>query len=98
MGSVVAEADCGNLSIWKNGSLDKVRMEVFSLYILLSILLTIVGIVMIFNPQLVYEITQSWKNSGNSEPSEMYIWHTRLGGGVFVIVGVVCTGILVFLL
>lgn len=67
------------------------------MYILLSILLTIVGIVMIVNPQLVYEITQNWKNSGNSEPSEMYIWHTRLGGCVFVIVGIVCTGILVFL-
>lgn len=67
------------------------------MYILLGILLTIVGIVMIVNPQFVYEITQSWKNSGNSEPSEMYICLTRLGGGVLIIVGIVCTGILIFL-
>lgn len=67
------------------------------MYILLSILLTIIGIVMIVNPLLVYEITQNWKNNGNSEPSEMYIWHTRLGGGVFVIVGIICAGILIFL-
>ncbi len=67
------------------------------MYILTGVLLTVVGIVMIVNPRFVYEITQNWKNIGNSEPSEMYIWHTRFGGVIFVIVGIVCTVFLVFL-
>lgn len=67
------------------------------MYIVMGLLLIVVGIVMIVSPQLVYELTQSWKNNGNAEPSSMYIWNTRLGGVIFTIVGTVCTVILLFL-
>lgn len=66
------------------------------MYILLGILLAVVGVVMMAAPRFVYEITQSWKNDGGAEPSDMYIWHTRLGGIVFFIGGIVGTVILIF--
>ena len=66
------------------------------MYIILGILLCIVGVVMIANPRLFYDIVESWKNSGNAEPSDLYIFNTRLGGVVFFLVGIAGTVILLF--
>ena len=66
------------------------------MYVVLSMVLIIVGGVMIGNPRLFYDITESWKHNRSVEPSDWYLFHTRLGGVVFVVVGVVGVLIQVF--
>lgn len=65
------------------------------MYVILGIIVAIVGIFMLANPRGFYEVPQSWKTNGGG-PSDAYLLHTRIGGGVFLLVGVVCTAILVF--
>lgn len=65
------------------------------MYVILGIIVAIIGIFMLANPRGFYEVTQSWKTNGG-EPSDAYLLHTRIGGAVFLLVGVVCTAILVF--
>ena len=59
------------------------------MYLLLGIIFIVIGLVMLINPDLFYEITEGWKNrSVNTYPSELYVKSTRIGGGFFVIVGI----------
>ena len=57
------------------------------MYIVLGIILIIIGGMMIINPKLVWEITESWKNDRSAEPSNFYKINVRIGGGVFLLVG-----------
>ena len=66
------------------------------MYVILGIIVAVVGIIMLVNPRGVYEVTQSWKTNGG-EPSDAYLLHTRIGGAVFLLVGVVCTAVLLLL-
>ena len=56
--------------------------------ILGGILVLLMGVVMLFFPQLVYDITQSWKSSSAGEPSQLYIIATRIGGVCCLLVGI----------
>ncbi|MBE6957090.1 MAG: hypothetical protein E7450_06525 [Ruminococcaceae bacterium] len=58
------------------------------MYILGSIILLIVGVLMLCFPDGVYAITESWKAKASNGPSRLYRIHIRVGGGVFVLVGV----------
>lgn len=60
------------------------------MYKILGILFIIIGIVMEVKPDLFYQITESWKDTTNSEPSPLYIISTRVGGVAFIIVGLLC--------
>ena len=53
-----------------------------------SIILLIVGLFLLFCPGIVYEITESWKNSTSTEPSDLYRLHIRIGGIVCTLIGV----------
>ena len=66
------------------------------MYVILGIIVAVVGIIMLVNPRGVYEVTQSWKTNGG-EPSDAYLLHTRISGAVFLLVGVVCTALLLLL-
>ena len=66
------------------------------MYVILGIVVAIVGSFMLANPRGFYEVTQSWKTNGG-EPSDAYLLHTRIGGAVFLLVGVVCTALLLLL-
>lgn len=66
------------------------------MYILLSILLAICGIMMICKPRLIYDLTESWKHDGTSEPSDFYMMNIRIGGCIFAIVGVLGAVVLTF--
>ena len=66
------------------------------MYIILGILVAIIGIVMLVNPKLFYDMTQSWKSDGATEPSKIFILETRLGGTLFLLVGIGGTVILLF--
>lgn len=56
--------------------------------ILGSIFLLIVGVLMLFFPDVVYSITESWKSNASSEPSGLYKIHIRIGGIVCSLVGI----------
>ena len=62
-----------------------------------SILMTALGIAMIWKPAFFYEMLESWKHDGRSEPSKFYLWNTRLGGVMLVLVGIGCMIILTFI-
>lgn len=54
-----------------------------------AIMLITAGIILAVAPNLVYNVTQSWKNISNSEPSSIYKIMTRVQGIILVIIGVV---------
>ena len=39
-------------------------------------------------PELIYEITESWKSYSMGEPSDLYKLSTRVGGAAFVLIGI----------
>ena len=47
-----------------------------------------IGSLMIANPRLFYELKESWKHNGDSEPSNFWIFSTRVGGAAFLLVGI----------
>ncbi len=54
---------------------------------LISIFLVVFGLVMLLKPDLFYLITESWKSDYSAEPSDLYVFSTRFGGIIFIIVG-----------
>ena len=58
------------------------------MYILLSILLILGGLLMLFFPDLVYDLSESWKSNRSAEPSDFYRLSTRFGGVMFILVGI----------
>lgn len=49
----------------------------------------VVGAVMTFGPSIWWGLTQAWKNDSATEPSDLYLWITRIGGILFLILGVI---------
>lgn len=45
------------------------------------------GLFMFCCPSLFWELFESWKNAGSTEPSESYLLQTRIGGGICMGVG-----------
>lgn len=56
--------------------------------IILGIILTVVGILMLVRPTLVWSITESWKSSDATEPSNLYKLSIRFGGIMCTLAGV----------
>ncbi|MEE0964705.1 MAG: hypothetical protein U0L73_10920 [Ruminococcus bromii] len=56
--------------------------------ILGGIFLLIVGVLMFCFPDMVYNITESWKSNASSGPSGMYKLHIRIGGIACTLVGI----------
>lgn len=54
-----------------------------------AIMLIIAGIILAAAPNLVYDITQSWKNRNDSEPSDFYRIITRVQGIILAVIGIV---------
>ena len=50
--------------------------------------LVIVGMIMLIKPRLFYELAESWKHSGSSEPTGLWIFSTRFGGVMCTLAGV----------
>ena len=66
------------------------------MYIVLSIIFVIIGVIMIIKPEVVFDVTESWKSYSSSEPSKLYLFSTRFGGAMFLLVGI--GGLITFLL
>ena len=58
------------------------------MYFFLGIMLIVWGFVMVRFPDLVYELTQSWKNYSSGEPSDLFRFSTRFGGVMCILVGI----------
>jgi hypothetical protein len=50
-------------------------------------LTAIFGLLSMFTPKLVWIITESWKSEDATEPSDVYIFFTRIGGVCFFLAG-----------
>lgn len=53
-----------------------------------SIILLAIGLLLLFCPGIVYEITESWKSNASAEPSDLYRLHIRIGGIICTLIGV----------
>ncbi|MBS6643421.1 MAG: hypothetical protein KH366_07555 [Clostridiaceae bacterium] len=53
-----------------------------------GLVLLALGILMLAAPDLFYQITESWKNNSSAEPSDLYKLNLRIGGIVFLLVGI----------
>jgi hypothetical protein len=56
--------------------------------VVLFILLTLVGLIMLFRPAVFWSISESWKSNDATEPSNLYIWSTRFGAVLCVAAGI----------
>ncbi len=67
------------------------------MYILMALLVAAVGLFQLIAPNLWYELTQSWKSYSAADPSDLFIKVTRIRGGVFALIGLVCLILLLIL-
>lgn len=65
------------------------------MYIALSVVFVMIGAFMIIRPNSFYEITEKWKSTADSEPSNLFLFSTRFGGIMFLLAGI--AGLIVFL-
>ena len=66
------------------------------MYALLSIIFVVLGIIMILNPKLFFDITEGWKSNTSGTPSKLYLFSTRMGGVLCLLVGIL--GLVVMIL
>lgn len=57
------------------------------MYFLIGVIFVGIGFIMLINPKFIFELTESWKNNSDSEPSDLYIFNTRFGGIIVLIIG-----------
>ncbi len=58
------------------------------LYFIAGLALAVLGVTMIWKPEFVYELTESWKHNGSSGPSRLFLWSTRFGGVMCTLAGI----------
>ncbi len=56
---------------------------------IISIAMVLLGLFMMFKPEIFWRIIESWKSYHSDEPSEFYKWHTRFGGLIFSSIGII---------
>ena len=57
------------------------------MYLFLSIVLILWGLLLFFSPKTWFDLTESWKHSSSCEPSNLWILSTRFGGVMCILVG-----------
>ena len=67
------------------------------MYVFWSVILVAIGGIMIFNPKLCFDVTESWKSCTRSDPSDFYLLSTRLGGILFLSAGIAGIGVFVLM-
>ena len=58
------------------------------LYAVAGLALIAAGITMVVKPRLIFELTESWKHSGGTEPSNLFLISTRFGGVMCTLAGI----------
>ncbi len=62
------------------------------MYFCLSIILILWGALLFLSPHTWFDLTESWKHSSTCEPSKLWIFSTRFGGVMCILVGL--TGVI----
>ena len=65
-------------------------------YAIAGLALIALGITMLVNPRLVFQLAESWKHDGGAEPSEMFLFSTRFGGVMCTLAGI-CGRVVAFI-
>ncbi len=55
--------------------------------LLLAIFLIAAGMLMLWKPAIVWNISEPWKSQNASEPSSLYLWSVRFGGLLCALIG-----------
>jgi hypothetical protein len=58
--------------------------------ILMCVFLIFAGLLMLFKTSMFWNITELWTSKDGTEPSGLYIWNTRFGGIMCILVGLAC--------
>ncbi|MBO5912690.1 MAG: hypothetical protein J6Q76_04390 [Clostridia bacterium] len=58
--------------------------------IILGIFMMLGGIVMIFFPQVIYEMREWWRSDAESDPSDAMLWLIRISGVFCVAIAIGC--------
>ena len=56
--------------------------------IVLAAVFFAIGLFLIIRPDLAYKMSTFFKNYSEGDPSRLYIYGTRFGGGVLIAVGI----------
>ncbi|OUN24885.1 DUF6199 family natural product biosynthesis protein [Pseudoflavonifractor sp. An85] len=57
------------------------------MYLILGILMVALGLFMLLRPSDFFDLTESWKSYAPGEPSKLFLFSTRFGGCMFILVG-----------
>ncbi len=57
------------------------------MYLLVGVLFLAVGALMLIKPHVIFTIAENWKSNDSVEPSNLYIFSTRFGGAILLLVG-----------
>lgn len=68
---------------------DRIYSQEVTKMIVIGAAFSLCGLIMLISPRTVYQITESWKNNRDGEPSDLYRVTTRIEGGILLIVGIV---------
>jgi len=60
----------------------------------IGVILVLIGLLMIYNPTLVWTVTEKWKSQDATEPSDLYVLSLRIGGVLATLAGL--AGIVAF--
>lgn len=52
-----------------------------------AVLVILMGLFMLLRPAVFWSITESWKSGDATEPSDLYLFSTRFGGGACILAG-----------
>lgn len=58
------------------------------LYVIAGLALIAMGMTMLLNPRLFFELTERWKYDGCGEPSKRFLFSTRFGGVMCTLAGI----------
>ena len=58
------------------------------MYFIGGVLAVLIGVFMLWKPDIIFLITESWKHNGEAEPSDVFCISTRIGGGIIACLGV----------
>jgi len=53
----------------------------------MGMFLVFAGLIMNFKTTLLWKITEQWTSKDGTEPSTLYLWNTRFGGIVCLLIG-----------
>jgi hypothetical protein len=63
-------------------------------FVLLELIGLLCGLLMTIRPDIIWRINESWKSNDATEPSDLYLLLTRIGGICLLVIGIF-TGIIV---